>query len=233
MKKLLLSAFAMLTLASAASAVVLWDQTNLKPVVSAGQIVGDGSVNLGSNGCSQISGNTRVHNTSDVTFATPVVVTKITILEKAGNVQAATQAFLWIGQKTGPFPTVPSDSLYNLTVGLRLVPITVSAPQVVNGVSCVAVSTTLNRALAAGDYWISLTPRHNLGIFPYSIHFITDGPIVGSPTRAIEACTVNSNWFTPLDVPYPGGLDYSIKVEGDIPVPAVGSTWGRLKSIYR
>ena len=226
MKKLLLSAFAMLTVASAASAVVLWDQTNLNPN-------GDGSVNLGSNACSQISGNTRVHNTSDVTFATPVVVTSITILESPGNVQAATQAFLWIGQKTGPFPTVPSDSLYNLTVGLRLVPITVGPITVVNGVSCVAVKTTLNRALAAGDYWISLTPRQNLGIFPYNIHLITSGPIVGSPTRAIEACTVNSNWFTPLDGPYPGGLDYSIKVEGDLPVPSINSTWGRLKAFYQ
>lgn len=224
MKKLLLSAFAMLTVASAASAVVLWDQSNLNAT-------GDGTINLGSNGCSQISGNTRLHNTSDVTFASPVVITSITIYETTGNVQAATQAYLWIGSKTGPFPTVPSDSLYNAS---RLVTMTAAAPATVNGVpNVVAVKVNLNRALAAGDYWISLTPRHNLGIYPYSWHIFTNGPVVGAPTRVIEACTVNSNWLTPLEVQHPGGYDYSIKVEGDLPVPAVGSTWGRLKSIYR
>lgn len=222
MKKLLLSAFAMLLVASSASAVVLWDQTNLNA---------DGSINLGSNSCSQISGNTRVHNTSDVTFATPVVITSISIYEKVGNVQAATQAYLWIGAKTGPFPTVPSDSLYSPT---RLVTITVGPSSTVNGVSgVVEVKATLSRALAAGDYWISLTPRHNLGVFPYTIHHFTDGPIIGSPTRSIEACVVNSNWLTPLESVYPGGKDYSIKVEGDLPVPSLNSTWGRVKSFYR
>ena len=213
---------AMLLAASAASAAILWDQSNL--VAN-----GDGSVNLASNSCSQISGNTRVHNTSDVSFPQPVIITKITIWEKAGNVQAATQAYLSILPKTGPFPTVPSDSLYNPS---HLVPITV-ASVTQNGLASIAVSCTLNKALPAGDYWISLTPRHNLGIFPYSIHHYTQGPIVGSPTRALIACTVNSDWLTPLDSVFPSGLDYSIRVEGDFPVPAMSTTWGRLKTIYR
>jgi hypothetical protein len=221
MKKLLLSAFTMLLVASAASAVVLWDQSNLNAL-------GDGTVNLASNGCSQISGNTRLHNTSDVTFSTTVAITSITIYETTGNVQAATQAYLWIGPKTGPFPTVPSDSLYNAS---RLVTITAAAPATVNGVpNVVAVTANVNRVLSAGDYWVSLTPRHNLGIYPYSWHIYTDGPIVGSPTRMIEACTVNTNWLTPLDPP---GYDYSLKIVGDLPVPAAGTTWGRLKSFYR
>jgi hypothetical protein len=223
MKKLLLCAFAMLLVASAASAAILWDQSNLNPN-------GDGSVNLASNACSQISGNTRVHNTSDVTFPQPVIITSISIWEKAGNVQTATQAYLSIFPKTGPFPTLPSDSLYNPT---KLVTITVAAPALQNGLSCVKVTANVNRVLPAGDYWISLTPRHNIGIFPYSIHHMTLGPIVGAPTRAIEACTVNSTWFTPLDSVYPGGLDYSIRVEGDFPVPTNSTTWGRLKFIYR
>jgi len=117
MKKLLLSAFAMLLVASAASAAVLWDQSNVNNV-------NEGSINLASNACSQISGNARAFNTSDVTFATPVVITSITVFETAGNVQAATQGYLWIGVKTGPFPTVPSDSLYNAA---HLVPIVVTS----------------------------------------------------------------------------------------------------------
>jgi hypothetical protein len=27
--------------------------------------------------------------------------------------------------------------------------------------------------------------------------------------------------------------DYTLKIEGDFPVPTVSKTWGRLKSIYR
>jgi hypothetical protein len=91
-------------------------------------------------------------------------------------------------------------------------------------------AANLTRALAPGDYWVSLTPRHNLGLFPYSVHRVTAGPIVGDPTRAIEACTVNSNWFTPLSPPT---WDYSLRIEGELPVPAVESSWGLLKSTYR
>ena len=224
MKKLLLCAFAMLLVASTASAAILWDQSNVNPN-------GEGSLNLGSNTCSQLSGNTRVHNTSDVSFPQPVIITSISIWESAGNVQAATQAYLSIFPKTGPFPTVPSDSLYNPS---KLV--TITATNVTqNGLACIKVTASgLNRVLPAGDYWISLTPRHNRGsLFPWTVHHVTMGPIVGAPTRAIEACTVNSNWITPLDPPYVGGLDYSLRVEGDFPVPTHNTTWGRIKFIYR
>jgi hypothetical protein len=40
----------------------------------------------------------------------------------------------------------------------------------------------LNINLPAGDYWISLTPRHNRGIFPYTVHLVTSGPVIGDPT---------------------------------------------------
>jgi hypothetical protein len=223
MKKLLLCAFAMLLVASAASAAVLWDQSNLKPN-------GEGSVNLASNGCSQISGNTRAHNTSDVTFAQPVQITSISIWESAGNVQAATQAYLSIFPYTGPVPGVPSDSLYNTA---KLVPIIVSAPALQNGLSSVKVTATWNRGpLPAGSYWVSLTPRHNLGIFPYSVHHVTEGPIVGQPTRVIDACTVNSNWLTPLNPP---SYDYSLRIEGNYvePTPTASTSWGRMKMLYR
>jgi hypothetical protein len=219
MKKLLLSAVAMLLVASAASATVIWDQSNVN-------ISGEGSVNLASNACSQISGNTRAHNTSDVSFPVPVNVSSITIWETFGNVQAATQAYLWIGAKTGPFPTVPSDSLFNTA---RLVPITATTVTQ-NGLSCVKVTANVSRFLPAGDYWVSLTPRHNLGIFPYSVQLVTTGPIVGDPTRVIIACTSNSDWTTPLSPPT---WDYSLRIDGDFAVPTTPTTWGRLKSLYR
>ena len=41
---------------------------------------------------------------------------------------------------------------------------------------------------------------------------------------------VNSNWLYALN---PNKPDYSIKIMGDFPVSTQGSTWGRVKSIYR
>jgi hypothetical protein len=220
MKKLLLTAFAMLLVASAASAVVLWDQSNL----NAG---GEGSLNLSSNSCSQISGNTKLHTASDVTFSTSVVLTSVTVYESYGNVQAATQAYLWIAPKTGSLPTTSSDLVNNAA---NLVTIT-ATNATVNGVACVAVTASgLSRSLPAGDYWVSLTPKHSLGMFPYTVHLVTDGPVYGAPTCAVSACTVNSSWAVPLA---PASWDYSLKIEGDMPVPVDGSTWGRVKSIYR
>ena len=53
----------------------------------------------------------------------------------------------------------------------------------------------------------------------------------GTPHRvAIEACTVNSTWLTPLNPP---SYDYAIKIEGDFPVPALPSSWGKIKTLYR
>ena len=85
-------------------------------------------------------------------------------------------------------------------------------------------------SLPAGDYWVSLTPRHNLGLFPYSVaKVVTDG-VVGDPSRVVIACTANTDWLLPLA---PAQWDYAMKIEGDQPVPAIDKTWGGIKAIYR
>src|SRR5262245_39962865 len=203
-----------LSLATAAGAVVLWDQ-------SATNAVGDGSVNLVSSSCNQISGNTKVHTASDVHFDNPVNITNIRIYETPGNVQAATQAYLWIAPKTGPVPTAAST---DIEVAANLVTITsVALP----GGQVIEVSANgLNRGLPAGDYWVSLTPRHSLGIFPYTVHLYTSGSVVNDPTAAIVACSPNSNWLYPLS---PNKPDYSIKIEGSLPVPTLQTSWSRVK----
>jgi hypothetical protein len=210
----------LLSLASTAGAVVLWDQSNWDPA-------GEGSVNLSSNSCSQISGNTKVHMANDVHFSAPVHITTVRTYETQGNVQTATQAYLYIAPKTGPLPT---DASSVLEVAANQHPIT-SATETINGNTAVVVTmANLNIDLPAGDYWVSMTPRHNLGIFPYSVHLITTGPVIGDPTAVIVACTVNSSWLYPLD---PNRPDYAIKIEGSLPVPAISTSWGRVKQIYR
>jgi hypothetical protein len=214
----------LLSLASTAGATVLWDQSNWNTNT-------EGSVNLSSNACSQISGNTKVHTASDVHFSNPVHITTVRIYETQGNVQTATLAYLWIHPKSGILPTTSSDSLELTTLGVLQVPITSATETIGANTAVVVTATGLNINLPAGDYWVSLTPRHNLGIFPYSVHLITSGPVVGDPTAAILACApVNSNWYYPLD---PNRPDYTLKIEGDFPVPALRSSWTAVKQIYR
>src|SRR5262249_22754089 len=150
-----------------------------------------GSVNLSSTSCSQISGNTKAHVANDVHFDGPVHITTVRIYETLGNVQAASQAYLWISPKTGTLPTNVSTDLEQASLSK---PITV-ATETINNVT-VAVVTCGNLAidLPAGDYWVSLTPRHSLGTFPYTVACVTSGPIMGDPSPTVVACTANSNW---------------------------------------
>ena len=207
-----------LVFASAASAAVLWDQSNWNTLT-------EGSLNLASTSCSQISGNTKLHTASDVTFATPVTINSVKIYETSGNVEAASSAYLWIAPKTGPFPTALSTDVNNAA---NIKPITISYETNGSATAVVVTCSGLNISLPAGSYWVSLTPRHSRGIFPYTVH-LTTTTNVGDPTRAIEACTVNSTWLTPL----PNSPDYAIKIEGEQPTPAETSTWGKVRALYR
>jgi hypothetical protein len=162
-----------------------------------------------------------------VHFDNPVTITTVRIYEKLGNVQTATQAYLWIAPKTGPLPTAASTDVNNAA---NIVPITISLENK-NGVDAVVVTASgLNRSLPAGDYWVSLTPRHSRGIFPYTVHYITDSAVIGDPTPSIEACAPNSNWIYVLA---PNLYDYAIKIEGDVPTPTLSKTLGAVKHIYR
>ena len=204
----------LISLASAAGADVLWDQSNWNTNT-------EGSVDLSSNSCSQISGNTKAHVANDVHFDNPVHITAVRIYETFGNVQTATQALLWIHPKNGVLPTTVSDSL-ELTSNV----VNISAVTETNGPnSCVRVTAAgLDIELPAGDYWVSLTPKHNLGIFPYTVHLTTSSAPVGDPSPAITACTTNSTWLYPLD---PSRPDYAMKIEGEVHTPTATAATGQ------
>jgi hypothetical protein len=188
-------------MASAASAEVLWDQSNWDPGLN-------GTVDISSSSCSPITGNTKVHIANDVHFDNPVHITTVRIYETIGAVQTATQALLWIHPKTGALPTTVSDSL-------ELASLNVNITAVNESPSVVRVSATgLDIELPAGDYWVSLTPKHSYGgVAPYTYHVVATGPPVGDPSASIVACTSNSTWLYPLD---PNKPDYSIKIEGEV-----------------
>jgi len=206
-------------LATSAGATVLWDQSSWHAQ--------EGSVNLASNSCSQISGNTKAHVANDVHFDTPVVIKTVRVYESNGNVETATLGYLWIAPKTGPVPTTLST---DLEVAANSKPIAITYETVGANTSVVVSCNNLNISLPAGDYWVSLTPRHNLGLFPYSVARVVTTGIVGDPSRVVIACTANTDWVLPLA---PATWDYAMKIEGDVPVPAVDKTWGGIKAIYR
>lgn len=205
--RLIASASALLLLmASVAGAEVLWDQSSLMPTPY------DGAVDESATACNQISGNTKVHIASDVHFDTPVHITTVRIYETPGNVQAATAAFLWIQPKSSVLPTTSSDSLELASLQVPITAVTEGVGQA----QFVRVSATgLDIELPAGDYWVSLTPRHNLGVFPYTFHIIAAGPVIGDPAPSIVACTVNSNWI----YSHPAHPDYAMKIEGEFHGP--------------
>jgi len=209
-----------LSFATAASAAVLWDQSDWNTIT-------EGSVNLSSTSCSPTSGNTKAHTACDVHFSGPVHITTVRIYETLGNVQTATQAYLWIAPKTGSLPTTVSTDLEQASLSKPITSV------VVNNGAAQAVQVTaanLSIDLPAGDYWVSLTPRHSLGLFPYTVHLITSSAVVGDPTPTVVACTSNTNWAYNLS---PNKPDYAIKIEGDMVVPTLKSSWSKVKSIYR
>ena len=210
----------LVSLASTASAqVTLWDQSNWNTT-------GEGSLNHNANSCSQISGNTKLHTANDVHFDQPVHITSVTIYETPGNVEAATLAYLWIAPKTGAMPT---ESIANIATAANSKPITIAT--VTNGAASARSVTVsgLNIDLPAGDYWISLTPRHNRGIFPYTVHLVTSGPVIGDPTPSLLGCVAPGTWSLVLPTPY----DYAMKVLGDYPVATAATSWAKVKSYYR
>jgi len=194
----------LLSLASAAGAEVLWDQSTLMPVPY------DGAFNESANSCNPVSGNTKTHIASDVHFDRPVHITTVRIFETPGSVQVATQAYLWIHPKNGPLPTTSSDSLELASNLVSITPVTVGT----GSAQYVRVSATgLDIELPAGDYWVSLTPRHNHStIIPYTFHIFAAGSF-GDPDPTIVGCTLNSNWV--FQNTTGGHYDFAMMIEGE------------------
>lgn len=224
MMKLMTALCLVALVASGATAEVLWDQSNWLAN-------GDGFLNNSATSCSMISGETKMHTAMDVSFATDVFVQSITIYETYGNdrLAMATQAYLWIAPKTGSLPTAASNEVNNAANLVSISSVTV----VKDGIAGMEVTASgLAIDLAAGDYWVSLTPVHNRGIYPYSVHCFSADGVVGDPTPVIVACTVNSDWiyrYAP-DINY----DTALKIEGTAAViPADDTQWGGVKALYR
>jgi hypothetical protein len=226
MKKLLTALCLIAVAATGASADVLWDQSNWN------NSTGDGYLNAASAyACNFDGSRTKLHTANDVTFSVDVSISSVSIWQTIGNgnAEGATQGYLWIVPKTGTLPTNASTEVNNAA---NLVTITNSYETI--GATTVLKTTASGLALSlpAGSYWVSLTPRCNVGtIYPYSWHLFSGDGVIGDPTTVISACSANSNWYYPYapDTQH----DTTLMIEGAAVVATENHAWGQVKALYR
>jgi hypothetical protein len=196
----------LLTAASSAQAVVLWDQSTIDYAAP---------VSVANWKASGFGGGTN-HSVDDVTVTgSPWHVTSITEYYATFNQAwtSMTQGYLHVWSKTGPMPT------NNPTLD-TLVPMTYVITSDPNGVATVTASG-LNLTLPPGDYWIGITPIATAGLNGVNNQWPALGQI-GSPVA-----TYDTSWHN-----FYGNYDGAMKVEGDLPTPTVNTTWGQIKALY-
>jgi len=128
---------------------------------------------------------------------------------------AVTQAILFIEPKTGGVPTGdPSGGT------------AVAVTAIVLGNNFLEVSGSgLGVALAEGEYWVGLTPYA-----PNANNIHVSVVAVGADSPTYDA----GGFPMPMWGAWSPGLDGAMLIEGDFGVVAVdGDTWGGLKAIYR
>jgi len=216
MRKLLIAFAAIALFAAAAQADTIWDQSDYD------------AVNMMSfwdavSGCAPFGGT--IHYANDVHIYDQVTITSISTYYTPWNFDtaSATQAYLYIGPKTGATPVngvdLPEEngSLINITV-------TTDA----NGVYVITASG-LSEALTPGDYWVSLTPILPGGAWGPDYHIASLSPW-GDPSCWYEYCgQFAPSWGVNID-----NLDGSLLIEGTVDVvPNDDASWGEMKALYR
>lgn len=199
----------LLALSTNAHAMVLWDQSTIVPA-------GPGIAASNSSGF----GGVIAHSVDNVTVpASGWVITKITQYYSAFEpnwVGGVTQGFLNIQPKSGSLPTgpvattqIPMSAVFDAAQGAAV------------GQQVIAVSANVNISLAAGDYWIGITPTKSATI--NGVNLMWPSAVSGDPVATFSSGAWHSN--------YPG-WDGAFVIQGDLPVPAQSSTWGNLKAHY-
>ena len=216
MKKLLVAIFAIVLLASAVQAEVLWDQSDYDAVNMLGFW---NSVS----GCAPFGGT--IHYANDVQIFDEVTITSISTYYTPFNFDtaSATQAYLYIGEKTG---SIPVDGVDLPQENGSLIDITVTTDA--NGVFVITASG-LSESLLPGEYWVSLTPILPGGMWGPDFNISSLTPW-GDPSAFYEYCGM----FAPAWGPSFDSLDGSILIEGTVDVvPTQATSLDGLKALYR
>lgn len=215
MKKTLLAIAAIALLASSAYSAVLWDQ-------SATRADGAGHWDSDSPG---MWGGGIIYGALDFTLTQDAIVQIVTTYYTNSGAWApgTYDAKFAIYPKTGPTPVTGVDD----PLSAPDIPVTIAD---IGGGVLAVTATDLNRMLAAGDYWLVLSPAAPQGVVGVpEFHIFHDGPVLGDPSCLIEF----GGMFGPDWAPTVDGLDGAVLIEGDLPVATDESTWGQFKAIYR
>lgn len=209
---LVLAAVLVLAMASAASAQILWDQSDI-------DAFGPGFFNSESG--EPPFGSTQ-HTVSDVTAPGAWNVTKITIYFSAVDPNFAAgifQGYLHIWPKTGPMPIEdPTAS--------PLIDLTTNTVPGANG-EIIEVSTVgLDVNLTAGDYWIGITPIAPAPFGP-EIHQASTSSY-GDASPSYDAF----GFPAPMWVNFTPDTDAAILIEGSGPVPNDTRSIGSIKTQF-
>jgi len=212
MNKLLLIVAVLALSASAASATVLWDQTDV-------DLSASGYPDAESAG---MWGTVTVYGASDFTLGSDAIITSVTTYYTntgqwvPGNYTALLDVFV----KTGPSPVTGTDD--PLTTGVTI-PVTLT--DMGNGTFALNGSG-LNIALPAGDYWIMMSPAIPDGPSFREFHVATSS-VVGDFSNVIEF----GGWFGPSW----GSADQdgAMLIEGEVAVATESVSFGGVKSLFR
>ena len=210
---LALAAVLVIALASAASAQVLWDQSDF-------DAFGPGFFNSESGG--PPFGITS-HTVNHVTAPGAWHMTKITIYMTAidpGFAAGIFQGYLHVWPKTGSFPTEDPAASPVINLSATLLP----GP---NG-DYIEVSTVgLDLNITAGDYWVGITPIAAAGPFGPEIH-MGSATLYGDASPSYDVF----GFPAPMWVNFTPGVDAALLIEGSGPVPNETGSVGSLKAQF-
>ena len=210
-----LVALAVFTLATVASADVLWDQSDFD-VWAAGFFNSEsGEPPFGM----------TMHTVNDVTVGDGGwIIESISTYYSALDAEwglGITEGYLHIFEKTGALPGELDDPTASPVVPMSAV---------LDGDHWVVTAAGLSVVVDPGEYWILTTPMAPSGAFGPEIH-ISSMTFIGdaAATYDVYAFPPPPMWFNMNP-----GVDASMLIEGTlVPTPANETTWGQVKSLYR
>lgn len=212
MKKLLMIIATLTLSVSVASADVLWDQSAINPN-------GDSYMDSYSIGP---WGDVIVYGASDFNLDVDAVITSVTTFyTNGGEWQPGNyDALLDIFEKTGPIPVDGVDD--PLTTGVT-VPVTLTDM----GDGTLALNASgLNLALAAGQYWIMLSPTVPDGPGFREFHLVSETTVMDNSAWIEFGGWLPAAWAD-------NGRDGTLLIEGDFTVATEAVSFGGVKSLYR
>jgi hypothetical protein len=213
-KLAMLSLITLAALAQTAGAEVLWDQSDFDPMGAGFFNSESGSPPFG----------LTMFSVCDITVDSEWTVDSITqyysALDPAWG-DAIFEGYLHVFAKTGPLPVDDVDDPTTSPL--------VSMTGVFDTDHIVVMASGLDLTLAAGEYWIGITPIAPGGVMGPELH-LASATLIGDATASYDPY---SSPNPPAWMNFTPDTDAALTIEGDLVVATDEMTWGGVKSLYR